>query len=85
MADIIGLKGPIIESDAKSEFMNMVAASFDNYVSKAGKVPDSIVYVLGGLGQETSLGWHVTGDSRGYADEVLCKGAAHLLKQTVVR
>ena len=86
MAEISRISGnAIVESNVKAEFLNMVAASFDNYVAKTGKEPESIVYILGGLGQDTSLAWHMTGNARGFADEVLCVASAHLMKQAVVR
>jgi hypothetical protein len=82
MADIIPLSGaPRLTNAAKTEFMNHLSGAFDGYVQKTGSEPSGIVLILGGLGQGTSVCWHMRAASDDHASEVLAKAVVHLMKE----
>ena len=80
--NVVALKrGTQIANARREAFLQAVSASFDHYVEKQGHEPDAVVYVLCGLKQTSSIGWHVTGDSEGGATSVLSMAAVHCLTE----
>lgn len=65
----------------RTAFAETVAAAFDTYVADFGVEPETIVFVLNGLTQESHVSWHITGASEKGATSVLCYAAVHLLAE----
>lgn len=79
MSDVHVFPG-VIESQRKQEFLAHVSRCYDSHVAKNGE-PDSLVFVLGGVGQPVEPFWMINGDSRASTNHVLAMASVILARQ----
>lgn len=81
-ADVVGLHGEPVRSDRRREFMELVAAQFDQYLSEHELEPDGICFAMGGIKQPIVVNHLVQRDSRGAGGAFKAAAIMHIMGST---
>lgn len=79
--NVVSITGGEIENERRQAFIQAVAATFDIFVERCGVEPDAIVYVMGGVGQQSLIAWDTKGDSLKAVNHVLSHAAIHMMTE----
>ena len=71
VSNVYSFGSRIPDTDQRSEFLNHLAAAYDNYVEAVGCEPDAVVAVWCGIKQPARSTWLVTRESEGGATSCL--------------
>jgi len=82
-ANVVSLRGAVVGSDRRTEFVRRLSDAFDEFVAKGHGEPEAIVFTLCGLKQPAQTFWLVQGDSEGGARSILALAAVAATKEAI--
>jgi hypothetical protein len=84
MAEIVPLGAAPIDTDRRREFIEALAAAYDNYTDLMGEEPDAMVLLMGGAAQSFRVTHLMQGDTRGRASAFMALAAIALQRSVIL-
>ena len=83
-ANVVSLRGDLIDCDRKAQFLETLAESLDIYIRTYGEPPDALVFTLGGVGRPTQSRYHTEGRSDDCSRAAISQSILALTKMLMV-